>query len=54
MLIGTERNKPGWPQYRIYFSDWNLDPDPSALQFTYEPEEDDVRISFPAVAGKSE
>lgn len=54
MLIGTERNKPGWPQYRIYFSDWNLDPDPSTLQFTYEPEEDDVRISFPAVAGKSE
>jgi hypothetical protein len=25
MLIGTEKAKTGWPQYRVYMTDWNVD-----------------------------
>ena len=50
MIIGTERQKTGWPQYRAYFSDWDLEPDIEGTQFTYQPEDDDVRMTFPALA----
>ncbi|MEM6461016.1 MAG: DUF2092 domain-containing protein [Pseudomonadota bacterium] len=49
MLIGTDRQKPGWPQYRVYFSEWNLDPEIADGQFTYQPEDDDVKMSFPTM-----
>ena len=48
MLIGTEHTVTGWPQYRAYFADWNMEPEITEGQFTYQPEEDDVRMSFPA------
>ncbi len=50
MLIGTDRNKAGWPQYRAYFSEWNLDPEIADGEFSYQPEDDDVRMSFPTTA----
>lgn len=50
MIIGTESQRTGWPQYRAYFSDWNLEPDIEGTQFSYEPEDDDVRMTMPALA----
>jgi hypothetical protein len=47
MLIGTENTVTGWPQYRVYFADWNTDPEITEGQFTYQPEDDDVQMSFP-------
>ena len=48
MLIGTEHGKTGWPQYRAYFSDWNMDPEIVEGQFAYQPEEGDIKMAFPA------
>ena len=48
MLIGTEHSKTGWPQYRAYFSQWNMEPEITDGQFAYQPEEEDVQVAFPA------
>ena len=53
MLIGTEHGKIGWPQYRAYFSDWNMEPDITEGQFTYQPEEGDIKMSFPAHSARA-
>lgn len=47
MLVGTDKTKQGWPQYRVYMMDWNLSPDEDPSQFTFRPEDNDVRVTFP-------
>ena len=51
MLVGTEKNETGWPQYLVYMMDWNLAPEIDASAFRYTPREVDVRVGFPALFG---
>lgn len=54
MLIGTEKAKTGWPQYRVYMTDWNFDLQADAAQFTYVPDESSLRITLPLLSDISE
>ncbi|MEM7463631.1 MAG: DUF2092 domain-containing protein [Pseudomonadota bacterium] len=47
MLIGTEKGRTGWPQYRVYMSDWNLDPEFSEASFKFVPDENSTAITLP-------
>ena len=47
LLVGTDKTSPGEPQYRVYMTDWNLEPDTDPAQFTYEPDENAVKVTFP-------
>lgn len=47
MLVGTEKNKTGWPQYRVYMNDWNVEPDTEPAQFSYVPDENSIAITLP-------
>jgi hypothetical protein len=49
MLVGTEKNKDGSPQYRVFMTDWNLEPDTDPAQFTYEPDENAVKLALPSL-----
>lgn len=49
MLVGTEKSKEGQPQYRVFMTDWNLEPDTDAAQFTYEPDENAVKLALPSL-----
>lgn len=49
MLVGTNPYAQGWPQYRIYFTDWDFSPEVAPGSFTYVPDEDAVRMSWPKV-----
>ena len=51
MLVGTEKNETGWPQYLVYMMDWNLAPEIDPSAFRYTPREVDVRVGFPALFG---
>ena len=51
MLVGTEKTKVGWPQYRAYMSDWNLSPVIENGQFRFSPAVDDIRVSLPTISG---
>lgn len=53
MLVGTDKTKQGWPQYRVYMTDWNLSPDQDPAQFTFTPGKDDVRVTFPVSEAES-
>ena len=50
MLVGTEKNKTGWPQYRVYMSDWNLEPDDDPAQFNYTPDASSIAITLPLLS----
>jgi len=54
MLVGTNPYKQGWPQYRAYLTDWNLEPEILAGQFSFVPDEDDIRVSWPKVMAVAE
>jgi hypothetical protein len=54
VIVGTEPNKTGWPQYRAYLSDWKLEGDVDRSLFTFKPESDDVKISFPELKSRAE
>ena len=47
MIVGTEKNEVGWPQYRVYMTDWNLDPATDQAMFRFVPGENDTRVSMP-------
>ncbi len=49
MLVGTNPYAQGWPQYRIYFSDWDFAPEIPPGSFTYLPDETAGRMSWPKV-----
>lgn len=51
MIVGTDTRVQGWPQYRAYFLDWNLEPDRDPAQFVFVPEEDDRPVAMPALTG---
>lgn len=53
VIVGTEPKKTGWPQYRAYLTDWNLDPEYDEAQFKYVPAGDDVKITFPELKQKA-
>lgn len=50
MLVGTHKNEPGSPQFRVYMSDWNSDPDTDPAQFAFEPDENAVRLALPQLS----
>lgn len=54
VIVGTDPNKTGWPQYRAYLSDWKLEGDVDGSLFTFKPESDDVKITFPELKSKAE
>ena len=54
MIVGTNPYEQGWPQYRAYFTDWNLEPEIVEGQFTLVPDEDDIRVSWPKVVAAVE
>jgi hypothetical protein len=54
MLIGTEKAKTGWPQYRVYMTDWNVDLDQDSVQFKYVPGENSLEITLPLLSDISE
>lgn len=47
MLVGTDPYTQGWPQYRVFFSDWNFSPEIEDGAFTYVPDEDAEPMSWP-------
>ncbi len=49
MLVGTDPYTQGWPQYRVFFSNWNFDPEIEEGAFTFVPDEDAERMSWPKV-----
>ncbi len=54
MFIGTEKAKTGWPQYRVYMTDWNMDLDADPAQFRHVPDENSLRITLPLLTDISE
>lgn len=50
MIVRTDPYSQGWPQYRAYLMNWDLEPEHEAAAFTYEPPEGSVRVSLPALA----
>jgi len=53
LIVGTESKKVGWPQYRAYLTDWDLNPQFEASQFNFSPAAGDVQITFPELASKT-
>lgn len=51
MLVGTDPYTQGWPQYRVYFSDWNYAPEIGEGVFTYIPDADAEQMNWPKVLG---
>ena len=49
MIVGTERTEPGLPQYRVFITDWDLEPEIDPQQFRYTPREDDISVSLPVL-----
>lgn len=47
MLVGTNPYAQGWPQYRVFFSDWNFSPEVEDEMFTYIPDEDAEQLIWP-------
>ena len=48
-IVGTDPYAQGWPQYRVYFTDWDFQPDVAADAFRFEPDDDMIRMSWPKV-----
>ncbi|MEQ9693311.1 DUF2092 domain-containing protein [Shimia sp. SDUM112013] len=47
MLVGTNPYVQGWPQYRVYFSDWDFAPEIGEDTFTFAPGPDSERMTLP-------
>jgi len=47
MIVGTRRDEQGWPQYRAYLTDWDLDPEVEPGTFTFVPDENDRPAAMP-------
>ncbi|MGR3637902.1 MAG: DUF2092 domain-containing protein [Shimia sp.] len=47
MIVGTNPYEQGWPQYRVYFSDWEFAPNITEDSFTYYPDDDADRLVWP-------
>ncbi|MEO1470094.1 MAG: DUF2092 domain-containing protein [Pseudomonadota bacterium] len=52
MLVGTRLNELGWPQYRVYLTDWDTEPETGADSFTFVPGEDDRPVAMPSLAAR--
>lgn len=51
MLVGTDPYTQGWPQYRVFFHDWEFAPDYDPAIFTYVPDEESSRMVWPKTRG---
>ncbi|MDP2493936.1 DUF2092 domain-containing protein [Shimia thalassica] len=47
MLVGTDPYTQGWPQYRVYFSDWDMNPEIEEGAFSFQPGENSERMVWP-------
>lgn len=47
MIIGTNTKQKGWPQYRAYLTNWNLKPKYDTAQFSFRPDDDDLKVTMP-------
>ncbi|PSL17699.1 DUF2092 domain-containing protein [Shimia abyssi] len=47
MMVGTEPYKQGWPQFRVYFQNWNFEPVLNEELFSYEPDAKATRLAWP-------
>lgn len=47
MLVGTDPYTQGWPQYRVYFSEWDFAPVIGEDAFVFEPGEDTEHMIWP-------
>lgn len=47
MMVGTDPYQQGWPQYRAYFTDWNFSPELPEDLFTYIPDAEADRMTWP-------
>ena len=52
VIVGTETQKTGWPQYRAYLTDWDLNAEIDQTRFSFKPDEDDLKITFPELSRK--
>jgi hypothetical protein len=52
VIVGTETKKTGWPQYRAYLTDWDLGAKSDQARFSFKPDDDDLKISFPELKSK--
>ena len=52
VIVGTETQKTGWPQYRAYLTDWDLNAEIDQTRFSFKPDEDDLKITFPELTRK--
>ncbi|GMG83544.1 hypothetical protein LNKW23_27570 [Paralimibaculum aggregatum] len=49
MYVSTDPYTQGWPQYRARFTNWRFELTEDEAVFTFEPDEDDIRITMPAL-----
>ena len=49
MMVGTDPYVQGWPQYRVYFTDWDFAPEIAEGAFVFSPDEDSERMTWPKV-----
>lgn len=47
LIVGTETDEQGWPQFRAWLSNWDLAPEIAPERFVFEPDEDDLPASMP-------
>ena len=48
-IVGTNPYEQGWPQYRVYFTEWDFAADFSDDVFVFEPAEDAIQMTLPKV-----
>ncbi|MEM6489572.1 MAG: DUF2092 domain-containing protein [Pseudomonadota bacterium] len=51
VIVGTRIYEQGWPQYRVYFTSWDLAPEIAEGAFTFVPDDDDIPVAMPALVG---
>lgn len=54
MLVGTNPYTQGWPQYRVFFSNWDFNPAISETAFTYVPDDTAERMVWPKTAPQAD
>jgi hypothetical protein len=53
MLVGTDPYQQGWPQYRVFFNDWDFEPAYDPADFAFTPDAEADRMTWPK-AGTSD
>lgn len=52
MIVGTDPYQQGWPQYRAYFTEWNFSPEIADGAFTFTPDAEAERMTWPKTSGE--